>query len=147
MLCSVITPGSKRRLTARILVVDDEPGMRKSLGMALRREQYHVIETGSVAEAIGRLKGESYDLIVTDLMMEPLNGFDLLTLVKQHHPGCPVIIITAFGGPEVRAEALRRGAVDFLDKPIQLPELLLRVQEILTRREGGSIYGSEDSDR
>jgi DNA-binding NtrC family response regulator len=115
--------------------------------MALRREQYHVIETGSVAEAIGRLKGESYDLIVTDLMMEPLNGFDLLTLVKQHHPGCPVIIITAFGGPEVRAEALRRGAVDFLDKPLQLPALLQRVQEILTRREGGSIYGSEDSDR
>ena len=147
MLCSVVTPRSKRRLTARILVVDDEPGMRKSLALALRREHYHVIETGSVAEAVGRLKREPYDLIVTDLMMEPLNGFDLLTLVTHHHPGCPVIMITAFGGPEVRAEALRRGAADFLDKPLQLPELLLRVQAILTRGEGGSIHGSEASDR
>lgn len=147
MLCSLIAPGPKRDLTARILVVDDEPGMRKSLAMALRREQYHVIETGSVAEAVGRLKGEPYDLIVTDLMMEPLNGFDLLTLVQQHHPGCPVVIITAFGSPEVRTEALRKGAIDLLDKPLQLPELLRRVQEILARRGGGPIHGREDSGR
>ncbi|MGH7325713.1 MAG: response regulator [Candidatus Rokuibacteriota bacterium] len=116
---------------ARILVVDDEPGMRKSLAIMLRRDGYQVTETGSVAEAVGRLKGEPYHLVIADLMMEPLNGLDLLALVQEHRPRCPVIIVTAFGSPEARAQALRRGAVDFLEKPVPAPELLERIQRVL----------------
>ncbi|MGH7339941.1 MAG: response regulator, partial [Candidatus Rokuibacteriota bacterium] len=68
MLRAIVGPRPEGRVTRKILVVDDEPGMRKSLAMMLRREQYHVTETGSVAEAIGRLKGEGYDLVIADLM-------------------------------------------------------------------------------
>jgi DNA-binding NtrC family response regulator len=132
MLCAVLGSRSDERLTARILVVDDEPGMRRSLAIVLRREHYHVTETGSVAEAVGRLRGESYDLVIADLRMEPLNGFDLLALVRQYHPRCPVIIMTAYATPEARSDALQFGATDFLEKPLQAPDLLLRIQEILT---------------
>ena len=135
MLCAVLGPRSERQLTNRILIVDDEPGMRKSLAIMLRRERYQVAETGSVAEAIGRIKGEVFDLIIADLMMEPLNGLDLLALVRQYHPRCPVIIMTAFGTPETRAEALRFGAVDFLEKPLQAPDLLARITQILATGE------------
>jgi DNA-binding NtrC family response regulator len=116
---------------ARILVVDDEPGMRKSLAIMLRRDGHQVTETASVAEAIGRLKGEPYQLVIADLMMEPLNGLDLLALVQEHRPGCPVIIVTAFGSQEARAQAMRRGAVAFLEKPVPAPQLLERIHQTL----------------
>lgn len=142
MLHGSITPRSEESLSnSRILVVDDEPGMRKSLAVMLRRERYQVTETGSVAEAVGRLKGEPCDLIIADLMMEPLDGLDLLALVRRYHPECPVIVVTAFGSPEARSEALRLGAADFLDKPLQVPELLRRIQDILTDRKGSGTHG------
>jgi DNA-binding NtrC family response regulator len=125
---------------ARILVVDDDSGMRKSLAMILRRERYQVTESGSVAEAVARLKAEAYDLVIADLMMEPLNGLDLLALVRKYRPECPVIVITAFGTPEARSEALQLGAVDFLDKPIQAPPLLLRIREILPSGDVGTSH-------
>ena len=118
-------------MKSKILVVDDEPGMRKSLAMMLRREQYQVTETGSVAEEVGHLKGEGYDLVIADLMMEPLNGLDLLALIQRYRTTCPVIIMTAFGTPEARSEATALGAVDFLEKPLQAPHLLERVRALV----------------
>ena len=118
-------------MNRKILVVDDEPGMRKSLAIMLRREQYQVTETGSVAEAVGRLKEEAYDLIIADLMMEPLNGLDLLALIQRHGTACPVIIMTAFGTPEARSEAAALGAVDFFEKPLQAPHLLDRIRQLV----------------
>ena len=118
-------------MKGKILVVDDEPGMRKSLAIMLRREQYQVTETGSVAEAVGHLKGEGYDLIIADLMMEPLNGLDLLALIQRYRTTCPVIIMTAFGTPEARSEAAALGAADFLEKPLQAPHLLDRVRQLV----------------
>jgi DNA-binding response OmpR family regulator len=118
-------------MTRKILVVDDEPGMRKSLAMILRREQYQVTETASVAEAVGRLKGDRYDLVIADLMMEPLNGLDLLALIQRYRTTCPVIIMTAFGTPEARSEASALGAADFLEKPLQAPQLLDRIRALV----------------
>jgi DNA-binding response OmpR family regulator len=115
----------------RILVVDDEPGMRKSLAMMLRREGYDVADTASVAEALGRLKGEEYALVIADLMMEPLNGLDLLTLVRRYRWACQVIIMTAFATPEARTEAASLGAVDFIEKPILAQHLLARVRGLV----------------
>ena len=117
----------------KILVVDDEPGMRKSLAMILRREQYQVTESASVAEAVGRLKEEGYDLVIADLMMEPLDGLDLLTLIPRYRTACPVIIMTAFGTPEARSEAVALGAVDFFEKPLEALPLLDRVRALVVR--------------
>jgi DNA-binding NtrC family response regulator len=118
-------------MNQKILVVDDESGMRRSLAMILRREQYRVTETGSVAEAVGCLKGEGYDLVIADLRMEPLDGLDLLALIRRHRSACPVIIMTAFGTSEARSEAAALGAVDFLEKPLQASHLLDRVRELV----------------
>ena len=118
-------------MSRKILVVDDEPGMRKSLAMMLRREQYQVTEAASVAEAVGHLKGVGYDLVIADLMMEPLNGLDLLALIHRYRTACPVIIMTAFGTPEARSEASALGAVDFLEKPLQTSHLLDRVRALV----------------
>jgi DNA-binding NtrC family response regulator len=118
-------------VTRKILVVDDEPGMRKSLAIILRREDYRVTESASVAEAIGHLKGEDYDLVIADLKMEPLDGLDLLALIQRYRARCPVVIMTAFGTPEVRSEATALGAADFLEKPLEVPHLLGRVRALV----------------
>lgn len=110
--------------------------MRKSLAIMLRRQHYQVTEAGSVAEAMGRLKEETYDLIIADLRMEPLSGFDLLALTRRYHPASQVIIMTGFGTPEARSDAFRLGAADFLDKSLQVSDLLARIREILIEREG-----------
>jgi DNA-binding NtrC family response regulator len=118
-------------MTGKILVVDDEPGVRRSLAIMLRRDGYQVTEAGSVAEAVGRLKGEAFNLVIGDLRMEPLNGVDLLTLARRYRPQCRVIIVTAFGSPEARAECLEGGAVDFLEKPLDAGQLQIRIQRLL----------------
>src|SRR5262245_64308703 len=118
-------------MTPKILVVDDEPGVRRSLAIMLRRGGYEVTEAGSVAEAVGRLKGEAFNLVIGDLRMEPLNGVDLLTLTRRYRPQCRVMIVTAFGSPEARAECLECGAADFMEKPLDVRELHVRIQRIL----------------
>ena len=118
-------------MTLKILVVDDEPGVRRSLAIMLRRGGYEVTEAGSVAEAVGRLKGESFNLVIGDLRMEPLNGVDLPTLARRYRPECRVMIVTAFGSPEARAECLESGAVDFLEKPLDAGALQSRIQRLL----------------
>jgi DNA-binding NtrC family response regulator len=118
-------------MMAKILVVDDETGMRHSLAIMLRREGFQVTEVGSVADAVGKLKGETYNLVISDLKMEPLNGIDLLALARRHSPRCPVMIVTAYGSSEARAEAFHGGAVDFLEKPLRAGELQARIERLL----------------
>ena len=86
---------------------------------------------GSVAAAVERLKGEAFNLVIADLRMEPLNGVDLLMLAQRYCPRCPVITVTAYGSAEARAEALEKGAADFLEKPLEAGQLQARIQQLL----------------
>jgi DNA-binding NtrC family response regulator len=122
-------------MTPKILVVDDEPNGRRSLAILLRRDGYRVTEAGSVADAVGRLKdepkSEPFNLVIGDLRMEPLDGVDLLTLARRYCPQCRVMIVTAFGSHEARAECLKRGAADFLEKPLDAGDLQIRIRRLL----------------
>jgi len=81
------------------------------------------------------LKERRADVIITDWMMEPLNGLDLLPLARKYQPDCPIIIVTAFGSSEARSEALQMGAADFFDKPVEASALLRRIVEVLRQGE------------
>lgn len=119
---------------AKILVVDDEAGMRKSVGIILRRAGYVVTEAPGGREAADHLGTDVFDLVITDLKMEPLSGLDLLRLVKQLSPDVEVILMTAFGTVESAVEAMKLGAFDFITKPFQPEEILLRVRNALEKR-------------
>jgi two-component system response regulator HydG len=121
-------------VSARLLVVDDEAGMRKSLAIMLRREGYDVTEAAGGAAAAAHLEGEAVDLVITDLRMGGVSGLDLLRLVKQMSPEVEVIVMTAYGTIEVAVEAMKSGAFDFVTKPFQLEEILHRVRNALERR-------------
>lgn len=121
-------------MTNRILVVDDDAGMLKSLAIMLRREGYVVIEAPGGKEAIAQLERNVFELIITDLRMEPVSGLDLLRSVKQMSPDIEVMLMTAYGSIETAVEAMKLGAFDFITKPFQTEEILLRVRNALEKR-------------
>ena len=120
-------------MTSNILIVDDDAQMRKSLANLLRRESYAITEAESGERAVECLNNDTFDLVITDLHMEPMSGLDLLRVVKQSHPDIEVIVVTAFGTIETAVDAMKQGAFDFVSKPFQVEEILLRVRNALEK--------------
>jgi two-component system response regulator PilR (NtrC family) len=121
---------------SRVLVVDDEPGLRDMLAILFRREGLDVtLAPGFTAarDAVANAP-EPYAVVLTDLLMPDGSGMDLLTLVKQRTARTEVILMTAHGGMETAIEAMRRGAYDFVTKPFATTELRALVHKALEKR-------------
>ena len=120
---------------ARILVADDEPGLREFVGDVLRLAGHDVVEAEDGRVAARRLDERGFDLVVTDLKMPHLDGLALVRKVKAEQPEVEVIVMTAFGAIETAVEAMKAGAFDYLQKPLDSPdELRLAVEHALERR-------------
>ncbi len=119
----------------RILVVDDEPGLREMLGILLRREGYNVVIAPGFARAkeVIAATPSPFALVLTDLVMPDGSGLDLLTVAKERTPATEVIVMTAHSTVDVALEAMRRGAYDFVAKPFQNAELRLLVGRALEK--------------
>lgn len=117
----------------RILVVDDEDGMRRLLGRVLTREGYETFTVGSGAEALRLVASERFDLVVTDIKMPEMDGLQLLDELKEYEPSLPVIVMTAYGTIENAVQALRSGAYDYIAKPFETDEIKLMVAKVLER--------------
>jgi len=107
-----------------VLIVDDDAEMRHLLRDALERHGYRVREHGAGDGLVPVLEEAVPDAVVLDKEMTGANGLDILTDLRHRHPDTPVVLVTAFGGSEVRAEALRRGAAHYIDKPFRIAQLL-----------------------
>ena len=118
-----------------ILVVDDVPAMRLLLSSVLKEEGHDVTAAASGEEALQLIAKRHYHLVLTDLKMPGISGLDLLEQVKRDDPGTAVIILTAFGTVEGAVEAMRRGAVHYLLKPLANPEeLRLSVRRVFNEQ-------------
>lgn len=117
----------------RILIVDDEEGMRRLLGRVLTREGYETVAVGSGAEAVRQVAAERFDLVVTDIKMPEMDGLQLLAELKAFEPSLPIIVMTAYGTIENAVQALRSGAYDYLVKPFENDEIKLTVAKVLER--------------
>jgi DNA-binding NtrC family response regulator len=102
---------------AKILVVDDEPGMRRILNVNLRRDSHVVVEASGATEALTFLKDQDFDVVLTDQKMPDGSGLDVVQAVHEDDPTTSVIFLTAVGTVELAVESMRRGAFDFLSKP------------------------------
>jgi len=121
---------------ARILVTDDEEGIRSFLAEALERDGHEVEQAENGAVALGLLQRRSFDVVLTDLQMPEMDGMALLTRVRDEQPETEVIVLTAHGSVSSAVEAMRKGAYDFLEKPVDsLAELRLLVRRAVERRQ------------
>lgn len=113
----------------KILVVDDDPVMVRALDSRLSNEGYEVFATLDPNEALAELKKEdsNFDLIISDIVMPFLSGIELLSEIKIASPLTPIILISALDQKELILTAFELGAQDFVVKPLNLDELLLRI--------------------
>jgi len=113
----------------KILVVDDEKNILRLVSTTLKSERYDVVTAQLAEEAIEKFGQGGFDLVITDLKLPGQSGLDLLSYVKGREPDLPVIMITAFGSIENAVEAMKRGAFNYLTKPVNPDELLTVVRE------------------
>lgn len=117
----------------RVMIVDDDAEMRALLSDALEREGFRVREHGAGDQLVALVAEWVPDAIVLDKELVGASGLDLLRDIRRSHPETPVVFVTAFGGSEVEAEALRLGAAYYMDKPFRVSRLLEVLQEVVGR--------------
>jgi len=118
-----------------LFIVDDDDGSRSAMTRVLKRVGYEIEEFSNAQQALKRLfSGAHADLVISDVRMPEMNGYEFLREVKARMPGLPFILVTAFGEVDDAVSALKDGADDYLTKPVQMQELRQRVQLHLERR-------------
>jgi len=120
---------------AKILVVDDEPSMREFLDIMLQGDGYDVRCAENGTEAIDFFERETYDLVITDIRMKPVDGLAVLKHCKTKSPGTIVIIISAYANAETAVSAMKEGAYDYLPKPFNVDEMRTVIRDALESRE------------
>lgn len=122
-------------MAEKILVVDDEDIIRESLSYILTKEKYEVSEAPNGKVAFDMLKETSYDLVITDIEMPEMKGIELLEEIKKMNLQTNTIVITAYGSMETAIAALRSGASDYILKPVEFDELLIKVKKLFEVRD------------
>ena len=117
--------------TMRILVADDDPVILKLLEKRLGKEGYDVVVATDGTEAARLLDAMPFDVVITDLIMPgAIGGIELLQLAKEKSIEIQVIVITAHSSVDTAVDAMKKGAVDYLEKPVNFDELFLRLEKI-----------------
>ena len=117
----------------RILIVDDELPQLELIGGFLKKQGFDVVEAGGGEKALQIFRQESFDLVLTDQKMPKMSGLDLLKAVRALNPEEAVIVMTAYGSIETAVSAIKEGASDYLTKPLNLDELLHRIETVKER--------------
>ncbi len=118
----------------RILLVDDEPSILSVLSSLLKGKGFETQPALGAAKASELLRGDEFDLMISDIRMAPINGLELLKTAKSLQPAMAVIMITAYGSVESAVDAMKMGAFDYVTKPFKVDELLITVQRALEYR-------------
>ncbi|MBU1097848.1 MAG: sigma-54 dependent transcriptional regulator [Bacteroidetes bacterium] len=118
-------------MSAKILIVDDEKAIRDSLKLVLDEEGYITSVARDGQEALEKIGSEDYDLIITDIKMPNIDGMELLNKTSKISPNSFFIVMTAYASVKTAVEAMRIGAYDYLIKPIEFDDLLLRIKRLI----------------
>jgi two-component system, OmpR family, KDP operon response regulator KdpE len=116
----------------RVLVVDDEPQIRRALRLVLRANGYDVVEVGTGEAALDSLTVQPFDLMILDLMLPDVDGVEVCRRLREWSR-LPVVVLSAHGEEEVKVLALDEGADDYVTKPFSAPELLARMRSAMRR--------------
>ena len=120
-------------MAKRLLIIDDEETLTFSLyqSFILSDDDYEVLTANSGEEALDKIRVKPFDLIVTDIFMPGLSGFDVMKIVRRDFPATKVVVMTAYGTDEYQDQAMELGAKFYLTKPFEIKEFKRIVMEIL----------------
>ncbi len=121
-------------MTARILIIDDENLFREDLAFMLQREGYDCATAEDAERGLERLNEFKPDIVLSDIVMPGKSGIELLSDIAREQPNCAVIIMTAFGTLETAIDAFRKGAVDYVLKPVVPGDLLRKIARTLEHK-------------
>jgi DNA-binding NtrC family response regulator len=133
-------------MAARILIIDDEPEILAAFARMLTTETYEVETSNSAEEALELLDKMSFDLVLTDLSMPRVDGFELLTRMRQRGDATPTLVISGGGSVEHAVRAIKLGALDFIEKPVHRERLVLTVQNALRYAQLQEVHGRLQAD-
>jgi two-component system alkaline phosphatase synthesis response regulator PhoP len=122
---------------ARILLVEDETNLRRTLTDLLKSDGYTVESSGDGIEAQNLAMSQSYDLIILDIMLPSRNGFDICRHLRKNGVNTPILMLTARSELNNKVQGLKAGGDDYLTKPFETPELQARVEALLRRAPAG----------
>jgi len=118
----------------RIVIAEDEDITRKHLLYALKKEGYEVVGTKNGREALEEIGRGHFDVLITDVKMPEMSGIELLEEVKEKYPPMEVLVITGFGSIDSAVEAMKKGAYEYITKPFNLDELIMKVRNLHERK-------------
>lgn len=127
-----MSPGKTSEAKHRVLVVDDDRGMRENLSELLGSAGYDVVTASNTDEALKVITTGDVDLLLTDLRMPGPNGLELIRSARQRRPDLRAILMTAFGNGSTEVEVVRRGGIGYLHKPFEADEITGLVDRILS---------------
>lgn len=112
-------------MAARVLIIDDEEAIRFSLRGILEDEGMEVLEASDAESGLALADGEALDLVFLDIWLPGMDGLAALDLLRADHPDVPVVMISGHGTIETAVSAIRRGAYDFIEKPLSLEKIVI----------------------
>ena len=127
----------------RILLVEDEQSIREPVKLNLELEGYEVVSASTGKKALKAIREQHFDLLILDIMLPEVDGYQIAEQVRLTNTKVPIIMLTAKSDGPDRILGLKKGADDYLTKPFQLEELLLRVEKLLTRSKNSGDGGVE----
>lgn len=119
----------------KVLIVDDDSGQRSIINSILNSEGFSVSEAAGVDQAIERIQSSSFDVVLTDLKMHGRSGLEIVEFIAGKQDAPEIIVMTAYGSTETAVRAMRSGAYDYLNKPLEREELLITVERAAEKRQ------------
>lgn len=124
----------EKQLHAKVLLVDDEEEFLKTLAQRLEMRGLKVTGATRGEDAVDLADKQTFDAIVIDLAMPGMDGLETLKRIKESHPEAEIIMLSGQGSVKTSIEAMKLGAEDFLEKPVEMKELLAKIKEMKTKR-------------
>jgi two-component system response regulator HydG len=138
-------------MSLKVLIAEDEEITLKHLVNTLTKEGYDVVGTKNGREALEKISRDQFDVLITDIKMPEINGIELLDRAKERNPEIEVLVITGFGSIGSAVEAMKKGAYEYITKPFDLDELILKVRNIrekkVLKKENAALRAYLDRDR
>ena len=125
--------------TLRVLLVDDEPAIRRALRTPLNEMGFHTTEASRGEEALHLVQSQTFDVVLLDVNMPGMGGMKTLTRLRSIAPRLPILMLTVVDGEEEKVEALESGADDYITKPFNIRELAARIRAASSRMLNGLV--------